>query len=524
MRAHYSYLNRYHRMITISLLGMYLQGCSAPFRVHIAEESPMQSSANVVQPQVFAGVTSFSTPSRSPGTSIVQKRATHAADKTLTSTAQSIAPTTSNDAMRYFPGSFISASGERVLFRETQGQWQALLQKDCINFADAPALQIVNATHTEVGTLLAFFQKQDAYITKARMHIINTGDALAQRVVYLGKIGLLGGMPETGEANLSSLSYEDLMKVLRLERSRREALEYEHQALRKTYEQELKHKEEERETLQKDYDVLRAEYAEHVMSADRREREINDRERQCEELFERLDTITARFQTSQQEYDNLLARSSTGSCKMGKDVWEKYFGEVGMEPPLPDNIDTILVSSCPFWPDKTIGETHLLAMIPATVNGSPFTLDVLGALVAAPKSGVYQTQLRYHNSLVREAIGMKSEGRSYWILMTRDVLPSSRSHEYSAQRSFVDDMARTTGIGYTIPTVLEASTAILLHYVRGRGVRLYSEEPATYTRCLDFVDGPHPVSVGGFSEAALHIHHTYRNVINDFGVACLRKF
>ena len=72
------------------------------------------------------------------------------------------------------------------------------------------------------------------------------------------------------------------------------------------------------------------------------------------------------------------------SVPFGADMWAHYFGDVGVEPPLPSNIDEILKSPCPFWPDKTIGQTHLLTLIPETVEGKPFTLNLLNELVQKP--------------------------------------------------------------------------------------------------------------------------------------------
>ena len=76
----------------------------------------------------------------------------------------------------------------------------------------------------------------------------------------------------------------------------------------------------------------------------------------------------------------------------GKADWEKYFGEVGIEPPLPPNIHDILESSCPFWPAKKVKETHLLVLIPQTVNGKALTLDYLEQLIQKPLGGGHATK------------------------------------------------------------------------------------------------------------------------------------
>jgi hypothetical protein len=46
---------------------------------------------------------------------------------------------------------------------------------------------------------------------------------------------------------------------------------------------------------------------------------------------------------------------------LGEVEWKHYFGEVGPAPDLPSNMTAILDSACPFWPEKKVGDTHLLA-------------------------------------------------------------------------------------------------------------------------------------------------------------------
>ena len=71
----------------------------------------------------------------------------------------------------------------------------------------------------------------------------------------------------------------------------------------------------------------------------------------------------------------------------GAAQWETYFGDIGAEPPLPPDILEILTSPCPIWSGKKIGETHLLVLIPETVNGEALTFNRLGELIKCPKQG-----------------------------------------------------------------------------------------------------------------------------------------
>ena len=91
-------------------------------------------------------------------------------------------------------------------------------------------------------------------------------------------------------------------------------------------------------------------------------------------------------------------------------VWERYFGDIGATPPLPNGIEEILNSPCPFWEGKQVRETHLLALIPAQVAGQPLTLDYLGELIQSPQEGGHATKYRYYWDGVREAIGSQISG------------------------------------------------------------------------------------------------------------------
>ena len=202
-------------------------------------------------------------------------------------------------------------------------------------------------------------------------------------------------------------------------------------------------------------------------------------------------------------------------------LWELYYGDVGSEPSLPSNIKEIMDSPCPFWSGKQIKDTHLLALIPSRVGGKPLTLDYLRELIQSPKGGGHETKYSFYSIDVRSAIGSQSPSSSYWVLMTRDVLPESRNKRYQAQCALVANHANRTGLGYEVPGALEAAVVMLLHHVRS-GERLYSDNPLTYTRCRESVLNRQLV-VGGFSSGGLFVDNDdYGNDLN--GVAGLRKF
>jgi hypothetical protein len=211
---------------------------------------------------------------------------------------------------------------------------------------------------------------------------------------------------------------------------------------------------------------------------------------------------------------------------LGEVEWRHYFGEVEPAPDLPKDMVTILDSACPFWPDKKVRDTHLLALIPATVDGEPFTLNLLGELIERPKNGGKETGYRDYKRTVKAQIGIASPAASYWLLMTCDVLPGSRNKRYADQKQLVVGHASRTGLPYEVPKALEAATVILTHHVRN-GERLYSNSPWTYTRCQELIrsssGGEFPPAIGGLGSSGLDVF-CYASAYRSCGVAGCRKF
>jgi NLR family CARD domain-containing protein 3 len=216
---------------------------------------------------------------------------------------------------------------------------------------------------------------------------------------------------------------------------------------------------------------------------------------------------------------------------LGEAEWKHYFGDVGSAPPLPSDMATILDGPCPFWPGKQVKDTHLLVLVPATVAEKPFTLDLLRELIKSPKGGGHKTKYRSYAAAIERELGAQSPRSSYWMLMTRDVLPDSRDKTYDAQKELVAGYASRESVPYELPSVLEAATAILLHHAR-EGERLFGDDPWTYTRCQEVVVDGHnpeevahgyPTVVGGFSYKGLYVNYDYSD-FDSRGVSGLRKF
>ena len=201
----------------------------------------------------------------------------------------------------------------------------------------------------------------------------------------------------------------------------------------------------------------------------------------------------------------------------GKAKWEKYFGDVGAQPPLPKDIVEVLQGPCPYWGGKRVEETHMLVLIPKAVNGRALTLNTLQDLIQNPREGGHATKYSSYNDVAKKEIGDQSARSSYWALITKEVLPNSRSKTYAEQQALMKGP-------YAVPGALEIATGILLHHAQ-TGERLYSDSPNTYTRCQENLSNGYRVVVGSFGSSGLNVfddHDGSRG--GNCGLGGLRKF
>ncbi|NGX62052.1 MAG: hypothetical protein K940chlam9_01545 [Chlamydiae bacterium] len=179
------------------------------------------------------------------------------------------------------------------------------------------------------------------------------------------------------------------------------------------------------------------------------------------------------------------------SIAFGKAQWETYCGDVGEAPPLPGDIWQILKSPCPFWPEKKVEQTHLLTLIPASVNKEPLTLESLNELLQNPQNGGHSCEMNVFQ--LPDEVKKLSMNRSYWALIPKLALPHTSFKTYQEQKKLVDNHAMA---GYVIPKFREITICLSMHYVDTQE-RLYGD---FYTHCEEFAyNNPKwPVIVGKF--------------------------
>ncbi len=218
--------------------------------------------------------------------------------------------------------------------------------------------------------------------------------------------------------------------------------------------------------------------------------------------------------------------TSPSKIAFGQPEWNKYFGEIGEGAPLPADIDQILSSPCPFWPEKTVRDTHLLVLMPKTVNGQPLTVNLLDKLIQAPRN-----QGRALEKLVINHRFAGGEGdvwvvnKPYWVLMTKEAIPDSEHRWYAERRALIRAYP-----DYQMPLTIEAATCILANYVRS-GTRLFpdrdknSNREITSTFCEELIGRISKVqmAVGYFSPRGLQIYPKLERYIESHGIAAVRR-
>ncbi len=219
----------------------------------------------------------------------------------------------------------------------------------------------------------------------------------------------------------------------------------------------------------------------------------------------------------------LLKKTIYREIAFGNAKWAQYFGKDAIKDE--DNKDEW--SSLPWkdfiedckkfkslFPEKQAKDTLMLVRLPKTLNGE-LTLKNLGELIKKhfPKS---DTNLSIP-SIIVDKLKDKSIDKSRWVLMTTDVLPESRKKDYNEQQRIVAEL-----VNYEVPEILTSATCILSQYIHSQ-IRLFSDNPLTYTRCKEKVEDDQTI-VGSFEAPGLQIDYIDNEATDAIGIAALQKF
>jgi len=197
----------------------------------------------------------------------------------------------------------------------------------------------------------------------------------------------------------------------------------------------------------------------------------------------------------------------------GKELWSTHLGDIGIEPPIPlKKIKDLLKTPCPFYsqyyPDKKIEDTHILFVLPKSVNGKLWLLQTLGEMIQKPLKG---TPTKFGRFNLGQYINSSVEN-SYWILMTRECIPGSYINGFQNQQNVLQSFNEKSGLSYEIPSTLEVATCIMIEYLR-TGTPLFSyfggqSEFSSRITCPEKYDQNNQLGIGFDPSTGLNIDYS----------------
>ena len=221
------------------------------------------------------------------------------------------------------------------------------------------------------------------------------------------------------------------------------------------------------------------------------------------ELYKEINRITAL--TAQEFVDEAVAKE-LGKNFLGTAEWKEAFGvNVGVVPPIPTSITKALLNSpCPIEPGKLIKDTHVLMLVPKTVNGEPYSALKLDELCSTKKGSGNELIYDGYDSWKGQSWASLAQIASEWVLIPkRDPDPAkvdSDKHFRSKDIAAQDEVLRNHYKEYREVKTLEVMTMALLYDLTHKE-RLLPD----YVRCEEANASGGRVCVGLFNANGLRV-------------------
>ena len=200
-----------------------------------------------------------------------------------------------------------------------------------------------------------------------------------------------------------------------------------------------------------------------------------------------------------------------GKNFLGAASWKVGFGvDVGVVPPIPKEVtQSLLESPCPLHPGQKIKDTHILMLVPKTVNGEAYTALKLDELCASRKGS--GDRLIYDKN--ERATAWKStswanapQAQSEWVLLPKSDPDPNVSPEKHFRRKDITAQQKVHEAHYSEyreGKVLEVMTMALLNDVVNGEPRIL--QGLNYLRCIEQNAFGGRVCVGGFASHGLGV-------------------
>ena len=227
-------------------------------------------------------------------------------------------------------------------------------------------------------------------------------------------------------------------------------------------------------------------------------------------------------------------RQLLGKNFLGAEEWRAQDIDVGAIPTFPGSItQELLESDCPLHPGEKIKDTHVLVLIPKTVNGEPYSALKLDELCATRKGSgdklIYDVEQHGETEWKEKAWARAQQAQSEWVLIPKsDPDPERMREKYGnwegAKRHFrcrrIDQQLSVNNDyykEYRPAKTLEVMTMALLYDLTHKERLL----PPHGLRCKE-QNGP--VVVGSFTAGGLKVWDVlYDYPSKEKGLALARK-
>jgi hypothetical protein len=228
------------------------------------------------------------------------------------------------------------------------------------------------------------------------------------------------------------------------------------------------------------------------------------------------------------EIDRRLIPELLGKNFLGAEAWRSQKIDVGEAPPIPSSITReLLESECPLHRGKKIKDTHLLVLVPKSVNGKPYTALELDKLCAMRKGSgeklIYDGK-EWANTWKSQPWASTPQSESEWLLIPKsdpDPEKVSKKKHFRSKRIAAQQTVHDTYYpDYREVKAVELMTAALLHDLVN-GERLLD---GYYLRCQEKNASGGRVCVGFFFAHGLVVHDDFVDRADDcIGRALARK-
>ena len=232
--------------------------------------------------------------------------------------------------------------------------------------------------------------------------------------------------------------------------------------------------------------------------------------------------------------DGGLARHLMGSNFLGAEEWRAQGIEVGEAPPIPSVITAgLLNAACPFHPGEKISDTHLLVLVPKTVNEKPYSPRELHALCATRQgSGEQLIRNVWWKPWKYDAWAMEQQQESTWVLLPKrdpdpdrcDPDPTKRKGKHFRNKA-MDEQQRVLNEHYPDyrgMSAIELMTALVLNDLTNKGPRMLDGDHLL--RCTNRHLLLYRVAVGKFGPDGLGVSDCLGiEALSTMGLALARK-